>query len=45
MATACGRSQKPTVKVVMVTAALASRLRLSWTAKRRNRPPGRQVQA
>ena len=45
MATARGRIQKRIVKLVTVTAGLASRLRLSWTAGRLDRPPGRQLQA
>jgi len=45
MATARGRIQKRIVKVVTVTAGLASRLRLSRTAERLDRPPGRQLQA
>ena len=45
MATARGRIQKRIVEVVTVTAGLASRLRLSRTAERLDRPPGRQLQA
>ena len=45
MATARGRIQKRIVKVVTVTAGLASRLRLSRTAERPGRAPGRQLQA
>ena len=45
MATARGRIQERIVEVVTVTAGLASRLRLSRTAERVDRPPGRQLQA
>ena len=45
MATVRGRIQERVVEVVTVTAGLASRLRLSRTAERVDRPPGGQLQA
>ena len=45
MAAVPGRIQERVVEVVTVTAGLASRLRLTRTAERLDRPPGRQLQA